>query len=95
MSRWLVVGALLAVPVLAHAECGWLLMVPRIFDQKTGNPIEARAAINAPLSEWVQDVAFDSAEKCEETRGRLLAKKSPHPADVSSRCLPASMVPVK
>jgi hypothetical protein len=95
MKQWLAVVVLVAAPALAHAECGWLLMVPPVLDKRTLNAIGTRAAINAPVSEWDQEEAFDSAEKCEEARRRLIASRHFDPVDSLSRCLPASLVPVK
>jgi len=47
----------------ALALVGWYLMVPPLFKQGINS--------NAPLSDWDQKGAFDTADKCEEARSRL------------------------
>ncbi len=45
----------------------WLLMVPRLVPD--GNaPSGGRLLLNAPVSQWDQFAAFDSARECEEER---------------------------
>jgi hypothetical protein len=70
--------AFLVVPPLAHAE-GWLLMVPPNTPLPvllgTGTPVtgawyqahdnQVQADIRAPLAQWTQYKAFDSAHACE------------------------------
>jgi hypothetical protein len=90
MAR-LAVVVLVAVPMLGHAECGWLLMMPRLYDANTDKRLPDRIALSAPLSEWSQGGAFDSAANCETKRALLLTI----PVLAASRCLPATMVPVR
>jgi hypothetical protein len=95
LPRRLVVAlVLVAVPVLAQAECGWLLMVPPLFDKK-GNDIPGREAIHRPMAEWIQDSAHDSAAGCEERFRQMISKPRVYPVELSARCLPASQVPVR
>jgi hypothetical protein len=94
MTRLLAVLALVALPVIANAECGWLLMTPPVLDKRTGRQIAERELPNRPLVEWFQQRAFDSAAQCEEAKGRITSA-SGAPAFFYSRCLPASVVPVK
>src|SRR5262245_58589429 len=57
MMKTTAASVLLALaPVLAHAECGWLLMMP---------PMLADGPASRPMSEWSQIAAFDTAEACE------------------------------
>jgi hypothetical protein len=59
MVRWFVTAGLVAIPLLAAAECGWVLMLPKVV-----GPNEQMG----PLSSWYQEKAFDSARECEEFR---------------------------
>jgi hypothetical protein len=57
MKGWLLICALIVLPGLAFADCGWFLMAPTIIDPR-GEP-----------RGWQQNSAFDSAKACEEDRG--------------------------
>jgi hypothetical protein len=75
-KRWLVILACLVAPSLAHAE-GWLLMIPPttpvelppnvLFTEAWSNAYAAQTQtdIRAPLVQWEQHRAFDSAHACE------------------------------
>jgi hypothetical protein len=99
--KGLAVVALVAFPILAQGDCGWLLMKPpgtlSLLDPV--NPV-------APISQSYQSAAFDSAEACERWRRADIA--SARDAEMRgkggrittmqaglSRCLPASQVPVR
>ena len=57
--KWLAMAGLVAFPMLAEAECGWLLMVP----PRVG------PGLTLPLfSTWDQRSAYDSATSCEAYR---------------------------
>jgi hypothetical protein len=58
--KWLTVIGLVIVPVLAQAECVWLLMAPPITDPK------------APISVWYQAGAYYSAEACERGKAAFI-----------------------
>jgi hypothetical protein len=111
MTRWLVTTALTVLPVLAQAECGWLLMVPPV----TGDPGKGtyQSLAGRPMAEWSQHSAHDSAESCERAKSQEVAQldataeKITDPnvyrnlkvlvmlANANYRCLPASQVPVR
>lgn len=99
----------LLLPLLAQAECGWLLMTPPIGD---GDQPDVRA----PLAQWHQQGAYDSAGECQaaieaayvrakaepwpeprnlEEAQRLLRRAQSRLALMQGRCLPASSVPIK
>jgi hypothetical protein len=74
---------LAAVPTLAQAECGWLLMVPPDMPVPGSTPApdawkawfegyekQTEANIRAPLSHGTQWKAFDSARECEAESDR-------------------------
>ncbi len=50
---------------------GWLLMLPPL-DQGPGNPRinEWKVIRDAPILDWEQIGAYDSADACENARGR-------------------------
>jgi hypothetical protein len=63
--RWFVTAGLIALPLLAQAECGWLLMTPPVtpmkpvpleqwFDIKfqEGRFKQINADLTAPLKQW-------------------------------------------
>jgi hypothetical protein len=89
--------AMVAVPVLANAECGWLLMVPITMPG-------VQVIREAPLAEWYQYGAFDTAASCDDARVSTW-KRATQSADATNkvlavampnaRCLPASQVPVR
>ena len=46
--NWLAVIALVAVPALGHAECGWLLMVPPSYwDNKTRDFVSMSVSVDS------------------------------------------------
>ena len=95
-SKLLFVIALVVFPMLAHAECGWLLMVPPV----SPGP-------KAPMVEWRQEGAFDSARDCVAGQASLatayksweagneLEREAYKMILLFSRCLPASQVTVR
>jgi hypothetical protein len=102
--KWLAVIGLVAVPMLARAECGWLLMMPP--DRGSDVPAADRPVFDAPVSVWVQHSAYDPAEACERGKAAAIDRMLQYaklglvsPADAavpaSARCLPASQVPVR
>jgi hypothetical protein len=91
--KWLAVIGLVAVPMLAQAECGWLLMVPPLFDRH-GKPIPQGEALHRPMIEWIHDSAYDSATGCEERRRKIRSQTEVW-QEMWARCLPASQVPVR
>ena len=88
MTRWLVVGVLVVLPILANAECGWLLMMPTSLSREVRSN---RAFIVAPpLNEWRQISAFDSAARCEDRlRGVIqgLEKSLPDSSGVANQVM--------
>ena len=104
---WLATIALVGVPLVAEAECGWLLMLPDS-PESTGslNATQRDAWRRKPLSQWHQEGAYDSAADCEGIRlsvGGSLPLEQMRDREVArrfalfrdGRCLPASVVPVK
>jgi hypothetical protein len=95
----LAVIGLVVIPMLARAECGWLLMVPPTIGDR-GND-------SAALALWRQHAAYDTAAACEKgleeikRRGIVLKWNDSDPSTgdqiawKSGRCLPASQVPVR
>jgi hypothetical protein len=78
MRRFIVL-ALLAVPALAHAECGWLLMVPPSLTASTHvDPRGGRGeSWGFPaVAVWGQSGAYDSASACEADRRALVRWRS-------------------
>jgi hypothetical protein len=74
MRRFIVL-ALLAVPALAPAECGWLLLVPPSltaswWPRPGGGGIQEWGF--PPESAWGQHGAYDSASACEADRRALV-----------------------
>lgn len=78
--------------------CGWLLFTPptQVIPQ---GPAAGKARVGvvtgAPLSEWKQEMAFDSAKECEEVRKRITESKGfdeewqSHTVWNNSRCIPS------
>jgi hypothetical protein len=92
--RWFATLGLVAIPLLAQAECGWLLMVP--------------LQLNDKVADWTQMGAYDMAAQCETERLQLSrsyrqraessgkqSDREEHQLWANSRCLPASQVPVR
>jgi hypothetical protein len=101
--RSVVAVLLIALPTLAQAECGWLLMAPPGWtDDDLGK------SLARPLIEWGQEQAYDTAIACEEGKqaktGFWMKAADRIPQEkrdklffrlASYRCLPASQVPVR
>ena len=96
MKRWLTVAALIASPLVAHADCGWVLLAPPMRADQTFDT-------GAPLIDWVQEGAYDNATACSNGQialsERLKILKLPQDTQLvalyRSRCLPASVVPIR
>jgi hypothetical protein len=111
MTRWLVATALTVLPMLAQAECGWLLMTPPVTGERGKGTYQSHHG--RPMVEWSQHSAHDSAQSCEREKSRevaqldAMAEKITDPkihrdlkvmvmlANMQYRCLPASQVPVR
>jgi hypothetical protein len=90
MRRFIVL-ALLAVPALAPAECGWLLLVP---PSLTACEADRRALVRWRTNEVHDpDVAMDRVRRGEY--GALSLAEQAYARVVWARCLPASQVPVR
>jgi len=73
------------------AACGWLLMLPPINKQTVFR--------DAPMSQWIHQVSFDTGKDCEIYRTELGKVPVPDPVFTQSifyaRCIPAAEVPIK
>ena len=61
---WLAVIGLVAVAMLAQAECGWLLMTPPLIESRSGKGMGLPNTL-APLTEWTHEASYDTAAACE------------------------------
>ena len=75
----LIAVALAALPLLANAECGWLLLVPPSLTASSW-PRPGGGGIQSwgfpPESAWGQHGAYDSASACETDRRVLVQQRS-------------------
>ncbi len=82
---------------------GWLLMYPPLDKSPISSSAEWKVDLRAPISQWEQARAYDSAEACESDRqGRIAMAQDmssgfpglPVPPDLSrySRCVPADLI---
>jgi len=68
---------LAVLPLLAHAQCGWLLMVP---PSLTATPWPGGGRVESwgfpAVADWGQQSAHDSASACEADRMALIRQRS-------------------
>jgi hypothetical protein len=76
-----IAAVFVSLPAPAVGQAGWIYVIPPVDEVKIGAVIESSQSVTekrlaaqrfvraqAPLAEWIQEAAFDSARECENFR---------------------------
>jgi len=80
-------------PVILLA--GWLLMVPPSKTSVVDGRVSVKVDKDAPIDQWSQDSAYDTAGACQEGFAGLENRVIPEalgPAYIAAKCVPAEAV---